>query len=1281
MLIAIVCPECKSQFRVSEVLIGQVIRCPNRDCGIPFAVGGEDPPPVAQPFPPEKPAPRPNSGTQWSGSVNDLLTVLPAESATPNQPVEASWDQPPPVQKKPTIAPPPATPVPERRAKKPVPRNGHAAPVQPSRPTEFPPQATKSTRVEPPLEEAAAPPKTPIPPEPVTGPVELPPGAWESAAPPVRGGLESPPAPDSSSSIPVQAVGAATAASKRRRYVLMMVALGLLAPVVLLGMAAVGWMYFHQSEGKLADAAYALFAKSRYANAAEDFKDLQKRFSTVSDRIDEYKSMADLSDVLAVVSPDQPDASMDGLSNFARAHKSDAVVRLHGDAVAKVAGDLADKVLEKEKAEPSDDTPARMDKLGFLLSRLTELGSLDPASTARRKDAIADVLRTQKAWAQRRDARNHVLALLGEKSLPAVQCLKSVDTFFEVYGKTYKGLQDEPEIRKATEECRERHFESVVPLPAGDAPDKHGTAEIPFRSIIFDPRTQDTLSQRPGDDGVVLSLIRGVLYAQSKETGEARWIVRVGIDTTTLPVRIPKTAANPERILVLLADTKTLHAFDPDGNEVWSYRLGSPCLGRPVVVNNSVFLPTLDGQVHELELAAGRPLCRWQLGQPLSVGGTREGNTNVVYFPADDYCVYALNVDPDPKKRGCQAIIYTHHPSGSLRGEPLVVAPRVKPGTGNDPDDVTPGYLILNQTEGLEGTQLRVFQLPLAKKIGEAVSISPVPHLRGWTWFPPFYDGEKVVAVTDAGEFSIEGISQAGNSDVGLFPLVPTLNLQETLRTEGAAGGRAQVVNVQGDDFWVFSGGVLQMFQKAWNAAVGPKLIPGWAEALELGSPIHASQIVQDRATGQNTLYVVTHARKKEVYLVTAVNDNDGKKRWQRQMGLVCQGAPVALGRPSAPAAAAGAAAAPPKPGVLLVMGVGEELFAIDPVPFADKKSLWLSGANAFLAGPLDDNPGNPAVLLPGPDGLSAYEIAFPGTGNRMLVRHVTFDPTSGKTTKNEQEVKLPATASPAGPPALVGNSLVVALTDGVLYRVTLTPPAAVAVAGANWRSPRVGPDGRGYVAALGPDTLIATDGGKGLSCWKINEQGIMFGLPTDIPEGESHVLEVDERVVAPPLVLPGGDSQHVLVAGRGGILQVLRVTPAGALQKSSRGWKLGGRVTAGPFLRSPTGSGLRVGCILDGGRLVWLDPHKGGSPLWEYRTDGAAIVGEPQLVNDSLIIADQNGTIVALDLKTGKPKSKGYTLPGSIAPAAPPVAFDPENLFVPLTDGTVLLVPQELFQ
>src|SRR5205823_393746 len=157
-----------------------------------------------------------------------------------------------------------------------------------------------------------------------------------------------------------------------------------------------------------------------------------------------------------------------------------------------------------------------------------------------------------------------------------------------------------------------------------------------------------------------------------------------------------------------------------------------------------------------------------------------------------------------------------------------------------------------------------------------------------------------------------------------------------------------------------------------------------------------------------------------------------GQVLWQRQLGLVCQGDPLLL-RPD-----------PKEPPVVLALDQGGGLFTLDPTHFAQQsRSQWLSDSQrVLLAKSLVDNPRNPPVLLPGPDGQSAYEIATPGPGRNLVIRHVTFEARRTPVVA-EQTVQLPAPLG--GPPALVGARLVLPLADGTLRRLPLplpTPPA-----------------------------------------------------------------------------------------------------------------------------------------------------------------------------------------------------------------------------------------------
>src|SRR5262245_20009119 len=94
MHITTLCPECDSRFQVESDLLGKKMRCPNPKCRKIFEVKD-----AAQPKPAAgrrsatlEPDPRSSGITsdtsrRWSGSVGDIVPVLPAEEATPSDPI------------------------------------------------------------------------------------------------------------------------------------------------------------------------------------------------------------------------------------------------------------------------------------------------------------------------------------------------------------------------------------------------------------------------------------------------------------------------------------------------------------------------------------------------------------------------------------------------------------------------------------------------------------------------------------------------------------------------------------------------------------------------------------------------------------------------------------------------------------------------------------------------------------------------------------------------------------------------------------------------------------------------------------------------------------------------------------------------------------------------------------------------------------------------------------------------------------------------------------------
>jgi hypothetical protein len=255
------------------------------------------------------------------------------------------------------------------------------------------------------------------------------------------------------------------------------------------------------------------------------------------------------------------------------------------------------------------------------------------------------------------------------------------------------------------------------------------------------------------------------------------------------------------------------------------------------------------------------------------------------------------------------------------------------------------------------------------------------------------------------------------------------------------------------------------------------------------------------------------------------------------------------------------------------------------------------------------------------------------------------------------------------GTPAIAGQSLLVPLADGATRRFALTDGHSEG--GPDWRAARVDEDARAHIVALGANEFLTTDGSRGLTHWRWPTGAPEFQT---VPENRKPTVELPARIVSAPVLLPNTkeDGQwQVAVADAEGNLHLLR----GPDLKQEQRWSLGGKITAGPFRR-----GQHLGCVVERRRLLWIDPAKEGL-LWEYKSPGETIVGEPQVVGDLVLVADLAGRFIGFDPASGKAMGPGYTLKTSAAPAAVPVAFGPNMAFVSLSDGTGLLLALRLLR
>jgi hypothetical protein len=242
--------------------------------------------------------------------------------------------------------------------------------------------------------------------------------------------------------------------------------------------------------------------------------------------------------------------------------------------------------------------------------------------------------------------------------------------------------------------------------------------------------------------------------------------------------------------------------------------------------------------------------------------------------------------------------------------------------------------------------------------------------------------------------------------------------------------------------------------------------------------------------------------------------------------------------------------------------------------------------------------------------------------------------------------------ALPLGTPALGSDFVLLPLANGLVYRVPLGEGAASP--GPEWRGVGIEDSQPGHIVALGNDVFTISDGGRSLMRLRWGEAGV--------PDKE-RVTEMARRITAAPAVL----GNRLLVADASDTVTLLD----GASLLPERHWSVGGKITAGPFVRAGG-----VGVVIGNNRLVWLDPAT-DQLAWEY-SFVAPIVGQPELVEGLLVVADLQGGIMGLDPATGNPAGPGYRLKANEAPTAAPVAFGMGQLFVPLMDGTVMVLPMD---
>ena len=281
--------------------------------------------------------------------------------------------------------------------------------------------------------------------------------------------------------------------------------------------------------------------------------------------------------------------------------------------------------------------------------------------------------------------------------------------------------------------------------------------------------------------------------------------------------------------------------------------------------------------------------------------------------------------------------------------------------------------------------------------------------------------------------------------------------------------------------------------------------------------------------------------------------------------------------------------------------------------------------------------------------------------------RLVAFDQKTGKRLWRTAEEKY------AGPPIVLGETLIVAGNDGNIYRLNLD-----GVKQAEWsltQASNVGNESAYFALGptLGGDTIWLADRRAGL--WRLGPENKFQG-PTPLRLAWSDTIASTPFKLYPITTSPAqyGDQAIVLDS----VFNIFQVDPANG--KSTRL----GQVSAdtGALRLDPVVSGdtllTIIGDTLFATQLPDVSPSKMAQPLWRFQGDGTGL--RPVSVAENIVLwltvpkdaepGTGTGTLVALDLATGavkwKHKLTGFGFGGGavvrngiVYVSTPPTALD----------------------
>jgi len=1046
--------------------------------------------------------------------------------------------------------------------------------------------------------------------------------------------------------------------SRRRKRGRLQRAMFLFAVLGTIGtLAAGGWLLFKKAvldERQTAKDAERYYSEGKYGEAGRTYEELIRDYPTADD-IDKYKFFASISAIQAAVSsptakenPAPPRQQFDEfLAEFGDSPQARSGAGYGADVVQagqKLATALSEHAADRVKAYRADRTKSdTLTAAGKAISDGRAL--LETVKRFRGKDEAAppDYENRFAAVAVEIAKEQERLTALAPWRTVAKDPTDEQIAQYEIALKA-AGLTTDIEALALLAAAQKKLRSLVVYTPETLLPQTRLPEEAPFALAAPAVAGVAPVKVPPGQVVVpdaVFAVARGILYALDAHTGELLWGTRVGpvtpdARTTDLPVRVGQPDTETNWVIVAAANGLTARRTRT-GEVVWHQPLTSTCLGRPVALGGSLFVPLADalGSILQIQISTGELVGRIALRQPIGtsisvIPGSRPGHGFLV-VPADARRIFLFEAgkeDAEGKRLPLRpaAVLTTGHAKDSLLSEPVVIGAE---------DPTGDRRLLLTISDGPSAMKLQMLALPKTNEleattdaIDSRPSASHEVALSGWSAFPPISNGERIAITSDTGVFAIFGIGQPGSMDKPLFPLAGTPALGEQDRIS-----RGQIVAAEDDSYWVIRDGQLSHWKSALEPATGPRFITV-GTPMQVGEPICRGQV----RTAPNLGYIVVRNSNSTATHMTAFDLSNGTIRWQRQLGVHASLAPIPLDKISH-----------------LIVDDAGGVYRSTLAGATNRISLDVATAPGMTTG---------AAIATSTDGMDIW-VVLPTTtrdGPRLELRKYREGKLMG-------EGSLATADHLAGRPLVMGDQLLLPMSSGFLIRGGLTNIKPQQ--GPLWRGGKTATDAVCHLAAIGADGFVATDGENRFLRWRWSAdqaQATRVGNPA----------EVRDRIVLGPVTYQDGEQTRIAIADAGGTVSLFDAEKLTEPMRKWRGLK-GGKIppgVPGVALRViRTDDGTRLVHAIDRRAVVCLNPGN-ADPAWVNDRHSLDDLQAIELDGKQLYLTDRAGTMQSWDASTGA--ISGETARNDTGTSAR-VGGSPlgeSGILLPRDDGTITRVP-----